>query len=355
MKINIQTPICSTGYGIAGFNIVKTLSKEHEVLVTVIGQPSPHMVGPIKKQIENGIFNHDNYIPIVKIWHQHQLIERPGKGTYYGFPIFELDTFAELEKANLKAPDFLIVCSKWASEIIKEQTNRDAYVVPLGVDTSIFESLYLMERKVEKPYKFFTIGKLEYRKGHDFIINCFNKAFERNDDVELNMMINNVFLSPENMQKWYGNFKNTKMGQKINFYNSVNSHEEIADFIKKQDCGLFPARAEGWNLELLESMACGKPVITTNYSGHTEFCNKENSYLINIEEKEPAYDRMDGLWFRGQGKWAKLDDDQEEQMIEYMRLCYNKKDINIEGIKTASQFTWNNTVEKLLEVMSKNV
>ena len=53
------------------------------------------------------------------------------------------------------------------------------------------------------------------------------------------------------------------------------------------DCGLFPARAEGWNLELLEMMACGKQVIATNYSAHTEFCTKENSILIESDENIP--------------------------------------------------------------------
>lgn len=357
MKVHIQTPICNTGYGIAGINIIKALREikpkaksSPEVFASMIGSPDPQMFEEIKTEAHKAIYNFDNYVPIVKIWHQHQLFERPGKGTYYGFPIFELDTFVDLEKASLKAPDQLLVCSKWAAQIIEEQTGRKCDIVPLGVDDNIFNGH--IDFKEDNSYNFFTIGKLEYRKGHDFIVNCFNKAFEKNDDVKLNMMINNFFLDPQIMQKWYSNFKDTKIGQKINFYNSVNSHQQIADFIKQQDCGLFPSRAEGWNLELLESMACNKKVITTNYSGHTEFCNNENSYLIDIDEKELAYDKMDGLWFRGQGNWAKLDENQEEQMIEYMRICYKEnKRGNFEGLKTAANFSWENTAKKLLSII----
>ena len=54
----------------------------------------------------------------------------------------------------------------------------------------------------------------------------------------------------------------------------------------KTDCGVFPARAEGWNLELLEMMSCNKPVIATNYSAHTEFCDDKNCMLIDIEDME---------------------------------------------------------------------
>ena len=66
--------------------------------------------------------------------------------------------------------------------------------------------------------------------------------------------------------------------------------------MSKVDVGIFPSRAEGWNLEILELMSCGKHIITTNYSAHTEFCNKENALLVDIDELETAYD---GKWFLG--------------------------------------------------------
>ena len=56
------------------------------------------------------------------------------------------------------------------------------------------------------------------------------------------------------------------------------------------DCGVFLSRAEGWNLGLLEMMAMGKPVITTNYSGHTEFATPANALLVEVPEVEPAKD-----------------------------------------------------------------
>ena len=96
-------------------------------------------------------------------------------------------------------------------------------------------------------------------------------------------------------------------------------------------------------------MSCGKPIITTNYSGHTEFCNTENSFLVNIEELEDAYD---GKWFNGQGQWGKLDEKQEDELVDFMRYVYNNRiNINENGIETAKVFSWNNTVDILLNTM----
>ena len=122
--------------------------------------------------------------------------------------------------------------------------------------------------------------------------------------------------------------------------------------MSQSDCGVFPARAEGWNLELLEMMACGKTVIATNYSAHTEFCDSNNSMLIDTDGLEQA---KDGVFFSGSyGKWASFSESSKEQLIEHMRTVhrlkgYNPHDLlNSNGIKTANQFTWKNSAQELL-------
>jgi len=352
MNLNLQIPINPLGYGVVGKNIAEALLKKGaDLRVHPIGQPQGVVSPGLEEAIQKNFSSHQVKWPLVKIWHQHQLMDRIGNGQYYGWPIFELDRFTPQEEFNLRVPDRLIVCSKWASNVVAEM-GKIAKVVPLGVDRSIFN--YEMEnvRNAEGTYKFFTMGKLEYRKGHRFIVECFNKAFTPDQDVELNMMVNNPFLEREVSNEWYSSFKNTKLGDKINILNPVDTHHDVARFMHSQDCGLFPARAEGWNLELLEAMSCGKPVIATNYSAHTEYCNNENSMLIEVDELEPAHDHMGGRWFKGQGKWAALDYEQEEQMIDHMRECrISHNNYNNEGIETAKKFTWEDSVDKLLEIL----
>jgi glycosyltransferase involved in cell wall biosynthesis len=113
------------------------------------------------------------------------------------------------------------------------------------------------------------------------------------------------------------------------------------------DCGIFLSRAEGWNLELLEMMSMNKPVITTNYSAHTEFCNPSNAHLVDIDELESAYD---GKWFFGYGEWAKIGPKQKEQAIELMRHVY-KSNIrtNIAGLETGKHYSWQNSARHLIK------
>ena len=122
------------------------------------------------------------------------------------------------------------------------------------------------------------------------------------------------------------------------------------------DCGVFPSRAEGWNLELLEMMSCGKNVIATNYSAHTEFCNDENCHLVDVpEELEEA---QDGRWFRGQGKWASIGEDQVSQIAEHMRTVHQLKQkddlkINQAGIDTSKEYTWANAANHIVAALNE--
>ena len=97
-------------------------------------------------------------------------------------------------------------------------------------------------------------------------------------------------------------------------------------------------------------MSCGKSVIATDYSAHTEFCNKDNCGLIPINETELAYD---GKWFSGQGSWAKIDETAKKSIADEMRKVHELKKagslkVNSKGVQRASELSWDNTSEKIL-------
>ena len=164
------------------------------------------------------------------------------------------------------------------------------------------------------------------------------------------MMCDNPFPNVDN-QKWIDTYKSSPLGDKIRVIPRQKTQKDVYNIMTQTDCGIFPARAEGWNLELLEMMSCGKHVIATNYSGHTEFCTTENAHLINIDNLETAYD---GVWFHGdRGFWAEISENQKDQTIEHMRSIYHKKNEgslspNTSGINTAVKFSWKNSANELL-------
>ena len=345
--INLIAPINSLGYGVVGHNLLKSLLKINpSTALYPISQPEfsdEHIEKAMKNRGQFKLF------PSVKIWHQNDVHTHIGKGEHVGFPIFELDKFNDVEKHHLAKLDQIFVCSEWAKTVVLMNVYRpasDVQVIPLGVDVNTFKPKLNQSEKTI----FFNCGKWEIRKGHDVLVNIFNKAFDENDNVELWMMTTNPFLSKEEDNQWKKLYLNSRLGDKIKFIDRVNTHKEVYNIMSRTDCGIFPSKAEGWNLELLEMLSCGKKVITTNYSAHTEFCNDDNAYLVEVDSKEVAYD---GKWFHGNsGSWAKISDKEIDIFVDYMRNIHQLKQdnnltINQAGVETANKFTWQNSALKI--------
>ena len=349
MNLNLIAPINQLGYGIAGVNTLKALQSEGvNVSLFPIGQPqvvTQEDADAVKRGMEAAkLFDVNAHC--IRMWHQHDMSQFVGRGKHVGFPIFELDTFNDLEKHHLQSCDELMVCSKWAKDVVDSNTLLcPTTVVPLGVDMNIFKPA---PRRVDDKTIFFNCGKWEVRKGHDILMEAFKKVCEKVDNVELWMMCSNPFNSPEEENRWVQSYNHPQ----VKLIPRMETQQEVYNIITQVDCGVFPSRGEGWNLELLEMMAVGKHVIATDYSAHTEFCTEENCGLIPINTTEPAFD---GKWFFGQGNWAEMNtleiNTLAHKMLETHYLLRSEDCRNEAGIETARKFSWQNTAREIIKCL----
>lgn len=351
MALNLVAPCnCFLGYGHVGWNILYHfyLMDRNSVNFFPIGQPAITN-GQAANDCISYTINKDfnNNIPTLVVWHEFDLFTKAlGKGAKFSLSFFEIDSLDKHRVKNLKSMDMNIQPSEWGKLVLKNHKIDNVTTIPCGFSPEIFKP-----KKIEKKsptYRFFNIGKMEYRKGHDIICKAFNNIFLQNDDVELHMFWDNMFLNQQEKDVWVSQYKNSKLADKIFFHSYKKTDQEFADFISSMDCGIFPTRAEGFGLPILQSIACGKPVITTNYSGQTEYCNADNSFLLNITEFE---DCRDGKFFTEKtvppnARWAKLTKQNEQELMDYMLFAYKNK-YNKDSSNTVQHLTWENIICKL--------
>ena len=351
-KLNLFAPINTLGYGVVATNILKTFyDQDIDIALALIGSADAEAIEPsIIQECVNKyrVFDNFNNAPCLKIWHEFDLAQRVGAGPYFAFPFFEINQLDQKRINHLSSVDGIIVASEWAKEVIANANiSVPVEVAPLGVDRSTF---YPQQSNNDK-CTFLNCGKWEKRKGHDILLEMFRTAFPNERDVELHMMPFNVFLSATLRSEWERYYQSDA---RVKILDRVPSPSHVANIMGTADCGIFPSRAEGWNLELLEMMSMGKHIITTFYSAHTQFCNNKNSNLIEIFDLEPA---DDGIFFNGSsGQWASLEGKPFKQGVEYLRDFYTKWksgniSINQEGMKTAASFSWTNTTKKIEEAI----
>lgn len=354
--LNFISPINNqTGYGITGYNLFNNLSKIDRISLMPIG---PLSIDPLwnKDIIADSIANtleYDHTAPCFKCSSMDDLLLRPvGKSKYGALTFFETNRLKKIEKTNINNIDTVFVASSWAKNVLLENGIKTKIsICKQGVDTSIFDYNQYPQRQNSNTYRFLNIGKWEIRKGHDILVELFNKAFDHSDNVELIMMNHNPFLNDISTKKWIDKYKNSKLGDKIQILPRVASQQILANIISMCDCGIFPARAEGWNNEAIEMMAMNKPIIITNYSAHTEYCTNENSFLVDIEKLESA---VDDIWFFGDGEWASITTNTMDSFIDKMRYVFkNKISTNPYGVLTASGHPWSTVTNIIYEELNE--
>jgi glycosyltransferase involved in cell wall biosynthesis len=348
-QINLRAPINTTGYGRVGFNVWKNLfyNDKYEVKYYPIGETycEHNWIQSIQQSISTP-FKPDS--ATLSIWHEHDAVTRIGKIPNFLLTFFERDVLCNNRRRSLDQQDGVLVTSAWAEQIVKESCpNISVNTIPLGVDTTIFKPI--PKTNVDSTFRILNCGKWEIRKGHDVLVDIINKAFTPDQDVELIMSTSNPFISKEENEKWQRYYLDTPLGKanKIKFVPFIQDNQ-LNELYNLADVGIFPTKSEGYGLPILEMMACNKPVIVTNYSAITAFCNKDNSYLVDIDEVESAFD---GRWFFGDSNWAKIGQKQVDQFVNYLTYLYNNRGFNPEGFKTAESLTWQKCCDSIGSIL----
>jgi hypothetical protein len=332
-------PFCRTGYGVTGANMMRALMDVNADVAFVPLSQVDRSIATVPK-LDSAIARAqtiDPRAPSVRMSQQFDLLAHVGTGPRIGFPIFELDRFHPVELEHLRAQDRLLVCSDWARTVIRGHglTHIPIDVVPLGVDRSVFhEGVEPASRSDDTV--FMQIGKIEPRKGQLDLLKAFEAAFTPNDAVRLVLHCHNPFLKPDALKALVEPFQRSPMAARIELHlQPLPTQHDIARAMQRADCGVFCARAEGWNLEALEMLSVGKWIIATDYSAHTEFLTPHNALLVDIDRLEP----------RGVGHWAAFGARQHEQLVAHLRDVHMRRrsgplSVNAAGIATAMHFSW---------------
>ena len=347
----LQTSHSRTGYGVAGSHLLAALQRR-EVPVTLfpLGAVDPSLTE--NPRLGEAMARQDRYrgdLPSVRISQAFDLAQHVGRGPRVAFPIFELDTFTARELHHLRQQDGVLVCTEWARQVCHQNglTDVPIDVVPLGVDRSVFNPQVTPARRWPDTV-FLQVGKLEARKGQLELLRAFEAAFTPKDQVRLVLACGNPFIPRETLDAQLRPFRQSPMAARITLITSeLATLRDVAALMAGADCGVFPVRAEGWNLEALEMLSMGKAVIATHCTAHTAYLSPANARLIQVDQLEVAHGG------RAPGRWAAWGPSQHEQLVTQLRAVHAARregalPVNQEGIATAERHQWEDAADALL-------
>ena len=163
------------------------------------------------------------------------------------------------------------------------------------------------------PFTFLHISSGLARKGVEELITAYCIAFSHRDPV---LLVIKTFDNPTNtidsyVERLTGQSKYSPAIQII----AEELDQRQMDFIYHvADAVVLPSKGEGFNLPAAEGMVRRLPVIVTQHGGHLDFCNDENSFLIDCSyEFSSSHLKIMNSW------WARPS---IAQLVEAMRSVY---------------------------------
>jgi glycosyltransferase involved in cell wall biosynthesis len=167
-----------------------------------------------------------------------------------------------------------------------------------------------MRRKpaLPRPFRFLAVGKFEERKGYKQLLRAFADVFGNSVDVQL-VIKADYFLDFENKKKTFNEMVATFGISNVTLMDGAWAKERLFALYSCCDAFVFPSRSEAWGLPAIEAVASGLPIVSTFYSGHTEFLQFVESSLFKISTTlqpidDPEYQRLWPSDAGDYGRWA---------------------------------------------------
>lgn len=238
----------------------------------------------------------------------------------------------KLNIQGLKLADRIITISEYSkNEIIKHvgYPEEKITVIPTAVDHSNYyvkrDREIIEKLGIPKNYKIILyVGSEQPRKNIPFILEAISHLKTKLPDIKF-VKVGNP-QSPGAREELIKQINTLGLQNEVKFVGFV-SESDITKYYNAADLFVFPSLYEGFGLPPLEAMACGTPVITSNFTSLPEVVG-DSAIIVDPYDVKAFAEAMYNLL---------TDEKLREEMIT-------------KGLKRAKLFSWERSAEKTLNV-----
>jgi O-antigen biosynthesis alpha-1,2-rhamnosyltransferase len=205
-------------------------------------------------------------------------------------PIIYPSFFEDLTNFNFKIwflmvqyyCDELFAISKTTADNYTRQSNpqyssnQDIKVMLMGSDIVVSDEENLPLRKTDKKIRFLTVGTIEPRKNHQYVLDVFDRLWHQGyDEIEWHIVGNRGWHSDELMKILE---YHPMVDKQLFFYPSLND-KELKELYLLSDCVIVPSIDEGFGLQVNEGLNYKCAIFLSNIEIFREFNLNETSYF----------------------------------------------------------------------------
>jgi len=184
----------------------------------------------------------------------------------------------------LKKAAKIIAITPWEINEIEKRGGKNITAIPNGIENDFFKERKTSIRKElgiqPKENIILFVGRLDPVKALDILIEALNKELQKRKNTYL------ILVGPD------AGMKNkieelSKENEYIKRIGEVKLKDKLAEYYQSSNIFVLPSKREGFPIALLEAMASGLPLVTSDVCG-LPLINKKgiNGYTVPYGEKE---------------------------------------------------------------------
>lgn len=202
------------------------------------------------------------------------------------------------EQAHAESNAIIITSSQWSRDgFLRSGADPERVaIVPHGADPHIYKPLSSAEKHAlrdelgwENDFVFLNVGNPTRNKGLPFLFKAFATVVERYPNAKLILKgVNSLFPGKDftaELKKIIGNVLTSaeiaRIEERFSYIGEAMSFAEVARLYQAADVYVSPYVAEGFNMPVLEAIACGLPVLCTNGGSTDDFTNSDFAWRID--------------------------------------------------------------------------
>ncbi|HUM02351.1 MAG TPA: glycosyltransferase [Thermoanaerobaculia bacterium] len=286
--------------------------------------------------------------PLAVVYGQGDVFHRNVGRCKVGFTMLEVDGFPRdwVEQAN--GMDEVWVPSEFNRQgFVESGLRRPIHTIPLGVDPSFFHPRIIGYPNPAGEFVFLSIFEWSERKQPSLLLRAFQDAFRASERVRLLCKIINIDPAVHVLEEIRRLELKPDAGRVSFIINRDFPYYQLGSFYRSADCYVSAGHGEGWNMPLIEAMACGLPTIATDWGAHTEFVHAGISYPLRVRKTIPAIARS--RYYEGH-RWA--DPDPEHLRFLLRHVYENQDEARSKGAAASAEvtekWTWDHTARRIL-------
>lgn len=176
-----------------------------------------------------------------------------------------LSLFIKLAKKS----NVIFVQNKESYEFVKSLTKTNVMIMPNFIEDDLVATNKAVKQSLNS---IVYIGHIRKTKGIDEIVEV-SKKYPSYKFILVGP------VTEDYTNNYFSQFKNIVLV-------GDQPHERIIDYLDDADLFLFPTYTEGFSNSLLEAMARGVPVVTTNVGANEDMLENVGGYLVNPKDVE---------------------------------------------------------------------